>query len=339
MSDSPVASDPPLRIGVTEEVARRSRTRIASAAPGSELVLLRPDGTWAGDPSGLDGFFLSEDLYYLPQAIGSLWRLLEETPPGWLQTASTGVDHEIYAALLASGRTITNAPGVHGGPIAEYVFAHILDHAKRIPQHRAAMAERAWRPLDSIELAGQTIGIVGYGGIGEAIASRAQAFGMRAIATKRRPPQDDALDLHLTPDQLPQLLRASDYVVLCCPLTDETLGLIGPAELASMRPSALLINVARGRVVQHDALAAALTQGRIAGAVLDVAPVEPLTPESPLWDMPNCLMTPHDSCHVDASFERTTDFFLQNLSRLARGEALQWVVADTELSQPSSGDV
>ena len=332
-------SETTLRIGVTTELHNRAGDRLLATAPNAELMLLDADGSWSADPSGLDGFFFSEDLYYLGKSVATFVELLETSPPRWMQTASTGVDHTLYADLLRSGAIVTNAPGVHGGPIAEYVFAHILNHAKQIPQHAANHTERRWSPLQSIELAGQTLGIVGYGGIGEACAKLAKAFSMRTLATKRRPPNDDNLDEHIAPDRLHDLLARSDYVVLCCPLTDETLNLIDSDALSAMQPRALLINVARGRVVDHDALADALASGSIAGAVLDVAPLEPLLPDSPLWDLPNCLITPHDSCHVDASYLRTADYFFTNLAHLAAGEPLEWVVTDIELSDPSLGDV
>lgn len=328
-----------LRIGVTTELSQRAGDRLSEVAPGSSVVRLAPDGTWSEEPGQLDAFFFSEDLYFLPAAAGSLISLLETSPPRWMQTASTGVDHELFAYLLRSGAVVTNSPGVHGGPIAEYVFAYILNHAKRLPEHAAHHQAQRWSPLDSVELAGQTLGIVGYGGIGEACAKLAKAFGMRTIATKRRPPVDRFLDQHLPPDRLHSLLAESDYVVLCCPLTDQTLNLIDASALAAMRSEALLINVARGRVVSHDALADALRNGSIAGAVLDVAPLEPLQPDSALWRLPNCQITPHDSCHVDASYMRTAEYFFTNLAHLVHDEPLEWIVTDIELSEPSAGDV
>lgn len=329
----------PLRIGVTSEFIERSEASLRTAAPASELVTLHPDGSWTGDPAHLDGFFLSEDLYYLPDAIGSLIGVLQQSPPSWLQTASTGVDHAFYADLIASGATLTNAPGVHASTIAEYVFAHILSRAKVVSEHRENQRAHRWQPLESVELAGQTIGIVGYGSIGAAIAKRARAFDMTTIGTKRRAPDDPYLTTHLHPDRLVELLSASDYVVLCCPLTDATLNLINASTLAAMKPTATLLNVARGRVVDHEALIDALQSGQIAAAVLDVAPYEPLADDSPLWDLPNCIITPHDSCHVDASYQRTTDFFIENLTRLSNGDPLRWVVNDTELSSPTEGDL
>ena len=328
-----------LRIGVTTELHDRAGTRLGEVVPEAEIILLDPEGEWSADPAALDGFFFSEDLYYLQQSVGAFIRLLGTSPPKWMQTASTGVDHALFAHLLNSGAIVTNSPGVHGSTIAEYVFAYILSHAKRLPQHAANHSERRWAPLQSVELAGQTLGIVGYGGIGEACARLAKAFGMRTIGTKRRPPSTDFLDLHLAPQDLHQLLGASDYVVLCCPLTDETMNLIDASALASMRSHALLINVARGRVVDHQALGDSLSSGGIAGAVLDVAPQEPLPADSPLWDLPNCQITPHDSCHVDSSYMRTAEFFLTNLAHLTAGEPLEWVVTDIELSDPSVGDV
>ena len=332
-------TDTSLRIGVTTELDARAGARLREIVPQADIVLLDTEGAWSSDPAGLDAFFFSEDLYYLPAATGAFVSLLETSPPKWMQTASTGVDHALFAHLLESGAVVTNSPGVHGSTIAEYVFAYILSHAKRLPQHAANQAERDWAPLGSLELAGCTLGIVGYGGIGEACAKLGKAFGMRTIATKRRPPSDAYLDQHFPPQRLHELLAASDYVVLCCPLTDETLNLIDGEALAAMQSQALLINVARGRVVDHDALGDALRSGGIAGAVLDVAPLEPLQPDSPLWDLPNCRITPHDSCHVDASYMRTAEFFFTNLAHLAAGEPLEWVVADIELSDPSEGDV
>ena len=121
------------RIGVTTELNERAGLRLREVAPEADVVLLHPDGSWSANPDHLDGFFFSEDLYYLPDAAGAFISLLDTARPGWMQTASTGVDHAIFAHLIDSGSIVTNSPGVHGGPIAEYVFAYILSHAKRLP--------------------------------------------------------------------------------------------------------------------------------------------------------------------------------------------------------------
>ena len=327
------AHNRPLRIGLSPIVAEGWRERILAIAPGAELIVIDHDGVWQGGPAALDALFLSDPAYEQDPALTSIVELLRSAPPPWLQTANTGVDHMVYQLALDAGCRLTNAPGVHGGPIAEYVFAHILHHAKRLRAHHDQARVRQWRPMLSIELAGQTLGIVGYGGIGRAIAKRAKAFEMQTIATKRNPPNDPNLDRHLTPDQLGELLSVSDYVVLCVPLTDATVNLIGAAELALMQPHALLINVARGRMLDLRALHAALVRRRLAGAVLDVSPDEPPAPDALIWKLPRTAVTPHDACDVPAAVPRTVEFFLANLAHFVKGEPLEWLVEDTGLSE------
>ena len=169
-----------MRIGLGRDALERCGGRARAAAPGGELVALERDGEWSGTAEGLDGFFLSHDLFFYEGALRSLMAVLEDAPPRWVQSAATGVDHAAYAAYIAAGGTLTNAPGVHGDAIAEYVFAHILHRAKLVAEHAGNAAGRRWRPLESESLEGRTIGMAGYGGIGAAIARRTGIAATRA---------------------------------------------------------------------------------------------------------------------------------------------------------------
>ena len=186
-----------------------------------------------------------------------------------------GVDHPIWEKLLARGVRLTNASGIHSEPIAQYIFTYVLHWERNVERHRRQQVERRWEIIYSGDLAGKSIGIVGYGGIGQATARIAKAFGMRTLGCRRSPCQDPNLDVLLTLDGLPSLLEESDYVVLCMPYNDETKGMIGTAELAAMRDEAVLINVARGGVVDEPALIDALRSRTIRGATLDVVSEEP----------------------------------------------------------------
>ena len=167
-----------------------------------------------------------------------------------------------------------------------------------------------------------TVGIVGFGGIGRAVARLARAFGMRVVGSKRTRVEDPALDRLYSPEQLAALLSESDFVVLAAPENEQTRGMIDAAALEQMKPKALLINVARGGLIDEEDLVDALRRKRIGGAVLDVTSNEPLPETSPLWDLPNCVITPHDSGFSPLSIERALDLFLENLGRFRRGEPL-----------------
>jgi len=223
---------------------------------------------------------------------------------------------------------LTRTRGLHDKPVSEWVMMLLLAVSKRLPELVLAQQARRWQPLDvPVTLAGRTVGIVGYGEIGRAIAARARGFGLRLIATRRRPQPAPELDALYPAEALPELLAQSDYVVICTPLTRETRGLIGERELRAMRPTAWLINVARGEIVQEDALLRALREGWIAGAALDVFSQEPLPPESPLWTAPNLLITPHNAGVRHPQFAaETLAQFIDNLGRYVRGEPLQNVV-------------
>jgi phosphoglycerate dehydrogenase-like enzyme len=247
----------------------------------------------------------------------------------WIHSLSAGVDRVATPAVRARGLTVTNARGVFSRPIAEYVVMMSLAIARRLPQLLELQRERTWQPLRGTELGGLTVGIVGYGSIGSEIARLLAPFDVSIIATRRRPergagdqPNVELLGL----DQLDDLLRRSDIVVVAAPLTEETAGMIGAEQLQEMRETAWLINIARGRLLDEMALRRALESGWIAGAVLDVFNEEPLPPDSPLYATPNAIITPHTSWSSDRVVDRSLELFVDNLRRFAAGQSLDNVV-------------
>ena len=261
---------------------------------------------------------------------GVLDHLVSRAPKlRWVHSASAGVDRISTAAVRERRLVVTNARGVFSRPIAEYVVMMALAISRRLPQLLELQRERTWQPLRGRELSELTVGIVGYGSIGEEVAYLLAPFGCRILATRRHPDRGagDAEGVELFGlDELRDVLRESDIVVVAAPLTDETAGMIGAEQLAEMREDAWLINIARGRLLDELALRRALESGWIGGAVLDVFSEEPLSPESPLYRTPNVIITPHTSWASDRVIERTVELFVDNLQRDRAGEPLRNVV-------------
>ena len=253
----------------------------------------------------------------------------------WVHTGAAGVRSLLHPELLNSGVTLTNSAGIHAEPIADTVLGMMLHFARGLDIAVRAQQRREWRSdlYESRdggvrELAGATLGIIGYGGIGRAVARRAHALGMNVIALRRSAATDDdpIADVRSGDDQLERLLRESDFLVVTVPSTAETRGMIGAPELAAMKPHAVIINVARGDVVGETALIEALRRCTLRGAGLDVFTHEPLAAESPLWDLPNVLITPHVSATSPRYWEREGELILDNLERYLTGRELRNVV-------------
>jgi D-2-hydroxyacid dehydrogenase (NADP+) len=249
----------------------------------------------------------------------------------WVHSPAAGVGRLLFRELRESDVVLTNSSGLHAIPIAEHVFGlaialsrqfHVA--ARRQIEHRFAKEEIGQVRV----LHDHHLGIVGLGAIGSAIAHLGVAFGMHVAAVRRHPdaPAPAGLDQVYGVPQLDDLLAASDYVVVAAPLTAETAGLIGSRELRLMKSSAFLINIARGKLVREQELAEELKKGTIAGAGLDVFEHEPLDPGSPLWDLPNVIITPHTSGFFERYWDAATDMFADNLRRYDRGDALFNVV-------------
>jgi phosphoglycerate dehydrogenase-like enzyme len=256
--------------------------------------------------------------------------LISRTPAlRWIHSASAGIDRVATPLVRSRGITVTNARGVFSRPIAEYLVMMLLAIARRLPQLLELQRERTWQPLRGIELGRLTVGIIGYGSIGSELARLLEPFGTRILATRRhaeRGAGDSANVMIHGFDELDRVLGEADVVVLTAPLTEETAGMIGAPQLQSMRESAWLINIARGRLIDDLALRRALESGWIAGAVLDVFNDEPLPPDSPLYDTPNLLITPHTSWSSDRVVERGVELFIENLRHYLAGEPLENVV-------------
>lgn len=245
----------------------------------------------------------------------------------WFHTIAAGIDQFVRWGYLRGGIMFTNGSGPSAIPIAEYCLTAILALAKNLPHYTRTQQQHTWdRSGGGRELRGKTVGIIGLGQIGSETARLAKAVGCRVIGSRRsvEQPRENAegVDLLLGPADLPRLLAESDFVVLAAPSTPETATLINAGTLAQMKPGACLINIARGTLVDHAALAEALQAGTIAGAALDVTDPEPLNPESPLWDMPNVLITPHVSSASEHFFRRQLDLVKENLGHYVRGEPL-----------------
>jgi phosphoglycerate dehydrogenase-like enzyme len=280
------------------------------------------DGNFDGDPSDAVAYFR----WWTGRPV--LEKVLAAAPGvRWLHTPSAGVDHILVGPVLERDISVTNSAGVHAIPIAEFVLALMLSRAKRLPGFAAAQAESRWdRSQEPQELYEHTLLILGAGGIGQAIAERAAAFGMRVWGSRRSPRPVSGVERVVAMDGWRPLLPEVDYLVIAAPLTEETRGMVDAAALAALKPSAFLINIARGAIVDEPALIAALAEGRLAGAALDTFEQEPLPPESPLWTLPNVIITPHATAGSPRMRERQIDLFLENLRRFRNGEPLRNVV-------------
>ena len=251
----------------------------------------------------------------------------------WLQYPGAGIDSLQSTGLLDadSGVMVTTAAGIHAATISEYVFGSMLmfnwnwPEMVRLQTSHIWAHSASWYNLGGRELEGQTLGVIGVGSIGRRVARLGRAFGMQVLGMRysaQTEVQDRDVDRLFTPEQLHEMLPLCDYVVLSVPLTPKTAEMIGEQELRLMKPNAYLVNVARGRVVNEEALIQALQEKWIAGAGLDVADPEPLPPDSPLYTLQNVILTPHISgvsTHYD---ERLTALFADNLRRYRAGQPL-----------------
>lgn len=246
----------------------------------------------------------------------------------WIQALSAGVDR--LDPRVLERITLTNGNGLGADPIAEHVICHLLMLARGAPVFMRRQVEHRWdRGVQAREISGMTMGIVGMGAIGTAVARRARALGLRVIAIRRSVMQrspDLVADEVCPPDDLPYLLAASDVVVIATPLTPETRGIMGASQLRTMRPGSYLINIARGGVVDESALIDALSEGHLGGAGLDVFAEEPLPADSPLWDFPNVIVTPHVAASSERYMDRVEDLVCDNMRRYLDGKPLRNVV-------------
>jgi phosphoglycerate dehydrogenase-like enzyme len=279
--------------GLSEDGLRfATGATLAEALPGTEVLLV-----WD----------------FTSDAVRDAWPAADSVR--WVHTASAGVDRLTFPGLLSSPVTLTNSRGVFDAPMAEYVLGLVLAMAKDLPGTIHAQSRREWRHRETEPVAGRTAVVVGGGPIGRAIARLLEAVGMTVELVGRR-------DF----DGLPRLLPRADWLVLAAPLTDATRGMLDADMLASLRPSARVINVGRGALVVEPDLVEALEAGRIGGAALDVFASEPLPAESPLWELPGVIVSPHMSGDLIGWRESLVEVFRDNLDRYRAGEPLRNVV-------------
>ncbi len=325
-----VARKPPPKVVVmaldAEELAA-----LKKAVPGVELVSARDEAAALAAIGDADGFIGRPS----PALVDAGDRLR------WVQVLSAGVDRYRFPELSHSDIVLTNAKVLQGPNVADQAMALLLVLTRGLHQSLRAEDPRDWRgvrssvrngPRGPIELQGKTAVVVGLGGIGSAIAQRAAGFGMTVIGTKRtvsEPPEFPVDEVH-PPSALDALLPRADVVFLAVPLTEQTRGLLGAPQLAAMKPDAFLINIARGAVIDTDALLATLKDGRLAGVGLDVTDPEPLPREHPLWDVERVVITPHMGGASDMVWARKLELLQDNLQRFAGDQPLRNVVDKTQ---------
>jgi phosphoglycerate dehydrogenase-like enzyme len=245
----------------------------------------------------------------------------------WVHSRSAGLDGVLFKELIESPVPLTNGRGVFSQSLGEFALAAILYFAKDLRRMVRNQEAGRWEQFDITEISGQTVGIVGYGDIGRAVASRARAMGMRILAVKRHGPPlynvDPLVNQFFKPEDRLEMIRHAHYIVASAPLTPETRGMIGEPEFNAMLPEAVVINIGRGPVIDEPAMIRALTANRIRGAALDVFDQEPLPEGHPFYCLPNVLLSPHCADHTPDWTEQAMRFFLAQFDRYVKGEPLQ----------------
>lgn len=245
----------------------------------------------------------------------------------WFQSQSAGLDAVLFPELIESDVIVTNAAGLYASHAAEHAFALLFGLTRGIHRFAENRLSRTWKGQRLVEIAGWTLGIIGMGGFGVEMAKRGRGLGLRVMAVDAyRKEKPDCVDELWGMERLNDLLSTADIVMVACPLTAETRHLLNAENLSRMKPTAYLINVARGGIIDEKALIQVLQERRIAGAGLDVFEVEPLPADSPLWGLDNVILTPHVAGSSQHRPRRTVEFFCDNLRRYFAGEPLRNVV-------------
>jgi phosphoglycerate dehydrogenase-like enzyme len=322
--------------------------RVREAAPWAEVIhepdLLRPP-RYAADHKGRDVLRTEEGEARWKACLARATILfdfdqthLQDLPDlaprvRWIQATSSGIGRFVermgYAHRMPA-TTFTTASGVHARPLAEFALLCMLGHVRGLLPTVRAQRDKHWERFAGTDLEGRTVLVVGYGSVGQEVGRMARAFGMEVLGVRRHPEGTEPAEVHADelagPEAVEELLPRADFLVLAAPHTDETEGMIGGAQLAALPEGAALVNVGRGSLVDEPALVEALRDGTLAGAYLDVFAEEPLPGDSPLWAMPNVLVSPHSGSTSDRENSRITDLFCDNLARYREGRPLRNVL-------------
>jgi phosphoglycerate dehydrogenase-like enzyme len=248
----------------------------------------------------------------------------------WVHSRSVGLERSLFPELVDSPVLLTNGSGVFSASLGEFALAAILYFAKDLRRMIRNQTAGVWEAFDVMPVTGHTVGIIGYGDIGRAIAARVRPLGMTVLALKRHASPtsgpDPLVEQTYSPERRMEMLSRCDYVVVAAPLTSETRGMIGGPEFAAMKPTAVAINVGRGPVINEEALVSALSNGRIKGAALDVFDQEPLPQGHPFYKLENVLLSPHCADHTPDWLDNAMRFFIEQFRRFRKGEPLLNVV-------------
>lgn len=317
-----------MRIVLCYPVADRHLRQIAAAAPAAEII--------DAGQERIAAEILAADIYCGHAKVHPVpWdEVVRRGRLQWIQSSAAGMDHCLVPSVIASEIVVTSASGVLADQVAEHALALTTGLLRSLPVFFRAQQNKEFIRRPTGDLHRATIGIVGFGGNGRRLAEVLRVFKGRIVATDVFPvDKPDYVEALWPVDRLDDLLALSDIVILAAPLVPATRGMIDARALARMKPGAILINMARGPLVVESALVEALRSGHLAGAGLDVTEIEPLPPESPLWELPNCIITPHVGGQSATRIDDMTDFFCENLRRWQTGRPLANLV-DKQLGFP-----
>jgi phosphoglycerate dehydrogenase-like enzyme len=317
----------PLRILMTPQAAAQTAPGLPAALGDRTHVVVNPgdDADVAFVSRDVTGLSTKHEVLPHTQAFHDAMRHAPSLR--WVHAHSAGADRPVYGELRARGVEVTTSSGANAGVVVQTALAGVLMLARQFPQLLAAQRARTWSPLMGSglprDLAGQTAVVVGWGPIGQGLGALLAALGLRVVSV-RGSEASAAVPAHesVSYEQLHTVLPKADWLLLACPLSDRTRGLIDAAALARMPAGARLVNVSRGEVIDEPALIDALRSGALAGAYLDVFAHEPLPADSPLWSLPNVIVTPHSAGHSDGNEARVAAIFLDNLRRWVRNQPL-----------------
>ncbi|MBN2022680.1 MAG: D-2-hydroxyacid dehydrogenase [Pirellulales bacterium] len=317
-----------MRLVLCYPVEPKHLAQIRQAAPDYDVV--------DAGQEGVARELFDADLFCGHAKVPVDWdRVVRQGRLRWIQSSAAGMDHCLVPSVVASDIVVTSASGVLADQVAEHTLGLILAWKRSFPVFFRAQQKKEFIRRPTGDLTGDTVGIVGLGGVGRRLAELLAPFHTRIVATDVFPADKPAAVEALWPaERLGDLLAASDVVVLAAPLNDSTRGMIDAAALARMKPGALLVNAARGALVDTDALVESLRSGGVAGAVMDVTEPEPLPPEHPLWDAPNVIITPHVAGQAAWRIDNMTRLLCENLRRWRSGEPLVNFLEDKSAGFP-----